>query len=125
MISPEMFEEFALPRLQKQCQRLDYTVYHLDGPGAIRHLDALLRIPELDAIQWEPGAGQPHVADPVWWESVWKKVYAAGKSAFLREPPLDSIEPFVREFGQVGTQVIAVAESEDQAKQILDESLEW
>ena len=36
--------------------------YHLDGPGAVVHLDALLEIPHMKAIQWVPGAGQPTAA---------------------------------------------------------------
>ena len=30
---------------------------HLDGPGATRHIDALLEVPELTAIQYVIGAG--------------------------------------------------------------------
>jgi 5-methyltetrahydrofolate--homocysteine methyltransferase len=51
MISPKMFEEFVLPRLQKQCRWLDHAINHLDGPGQIPHLDMLLDIEELDGVQ--------------------------------------------------------------------------
>jgi hypothetical protein len=30
---------------------VERTIYHLDGPDAIRHLDALLELPALDGIQ--------------------------------------------------------------------------
>ena len=43
-------------------------MYHLDGVGAIRHLDALLEIEELDAVQWTPGVGQPQGGDPCWYD---------------------------------------------------------
>lgn len=125
MISPAMYAEFVLPHLRSQCRRLDYTVYHLDGPDALRHLDAVLSIPELDALQWEPGAGNPHTGDKVWWDTVWKKVYAAGKSAFLHGVPAGEIEPFVKEFGQDGTLVIAHVHSEDEARRLMDGSLDW
>ena len=59
MISPIMLAEFVLSHLQEQCRRLEYSIYHLDGPGQILHLDYLLEIPELNGIQWVPGAGQP------------------------------------------------------------------
>jgi len=59
MISPAMFEEFVVPYLRIQCSRLDYSVYHLDGTDCIRHLGLLLKIEELDAIQWTPQYGRP------------------------------------------------------------------
>ena len=125
MISPDMFEEFVKPRIQKQCRRLDYTVYHLDGPDAIRHIDAVLSIPELNALQWTPGESHPHPGDKSWWEPVWEKVYSAGKSALVLGVPPDSVEPFVKEFGQNGTMIITETKTENQAQQLMDNSLNW
>ena len=76
MISPAMFEEFVLPEISALCNHLDYTIYHLDGPGAIQHLDALLRVPRLHGIQWVPGAG---AAPAVEWTDLLRKVQDAGK----------------------------------------------
>lgn len=77
MISESMFEEFVLPELKAE---IDYlggnTIYHLDGPGALKHLDALLEIPNLAGIQWVYGAGQPTAAH---WVNVLKKIQNAGK----------------------------------------------
>ncbi|WP_052881012.1 hypothetical protein [Kiritimatiella glycovorans] len=125
MISPDMYDEFVLPHIRRQCQRLDYAVYHLDGPDAIRHLDSVLTIPELNALQWEPGAGQPRTSDPVWWDRIWKKVYASGKSAFLHGAPIEQVEPFVKEFGTEGTLILTATEDEDTAKRLMDDSLNW
>ena len=57
MISSEMFERFALPSLAHEAAGLDASIYHLDGPGAVRHLEALCSLEPLDMIQWVPGAG--------------------------------------------------------------------
>ena len=57
MISTEMFEEIFVPGLAEECRFLDRSIYHLDGPGALRHLDTILAIPDLDALQFVPGAG--------------------------------------------------------------------
>ena len=57
MISTRMFEDVFLPGLVDECRFLDRSIYHLDGPGALRHLDSILAIPELDALQWVFGAG--------------------------------------------------------------------
>ena len=57
LISTPMYQEFFLEELINHINYLDYSIYHLDGPGAVKHLDMILDIPELDAIQWIPGAG--------------------------------------------------------------------
>jgi hypothetical protein len=76
MISEEMFREVFLPGLIEECRRLERSIYHLDGPGALRHLDALLDIAELDAVQWVAGAGNEGFTR---WIDVYKKIQAGGK----------------------------------------------
>lgn len=76
MISPAMFQDFFLPGLARECRFLDRSIFHLDGPGALRHLDALLAIPELDAIQWVFGAGNEGFHR---WVDVYRRIQAAGK----------------------------------------------
>ena len=58
MVSGEMFARFALPSLAHEVGGLDASIYHLDGVDAIRHLEALCSLEELDMIQWVPGAGK-------------------------------------------------------------------
>lgn len=77
MISPAMFEDVFLPGIRRECQFLDRSIYHLDGPGALRHLDAILSIPELDALQFVPGAGNEGFAR---WIPVYQRAQAAGKA---------------------------------------------
>jgi len=78
MISPAMFRDFALPILHRQAAGLDVAIYHLDGPGAIRHLDALCEIPNLNVIQWVPGAGHSHrVAD---WLDLYRRIQDHGRA---------------------------------------------
>lgn len=76
MIGREMFDEFVKPELVAACRRLANPFYHLDGQGALLHLDSLLSIPELKGIQWVPGAGAPDVTH---WPEVYRKIRAAGK----------------------------------------------
>jgi 5-methyltetrahydrofolate--homocysteine methyltransferase len=60
MISEEMFREFAIPCLQSEGNDADAFVYHLDGPGAIRHVPALCELDALDLVCYVPGQpGQP------------------------------------------------------------------
>lgn len=76
MISKALFDQVFLPGIRRECQFLDRSIYHLDGPGALRHLDSILAIPELDALQWVPGAGNQGYHK---WVGVYQRAQAAGK----------------------------------------------
>ena len=80
MISNEMFEDVFLQGIINECRFFDRSIYHLDGPGALRHLDSLLSIKELNAIQWVPGAGREGYEK---WIGVYKKIQDAGKGIQL------------------------------------------
>ncbi|MDP6449171.1 MAG: trimethylamine corrinoid protein 2 [Lentisphaeria bacterium] len=82
MMSPKQFTEFVQDSLRKQCRRLDNSLYHLDGPDAIKHVDALMEIEELDALQWTCGAGQPDGGSECWYP-IYEKVRTANKSLHI------------------------------------------
>ncbi len=84
MISPAMFREFALPHLTREFAGLDGGEYHLDGPGAIKHLEALCEIPDLDVVQWVPGDGPGQEMDWTW---LYEKIDALGKGQILGGNP--------------------------------------
>ena len=90
MISKRMFDELFLPGIERECRFYDRSLYHLDGPGALRHLDSLLAIPELHAIQWVFGAGNEGFHR---WVDVYRKVQSAGKGVQINcsYPELDMI----------------------------------
>ncbi|MHB0999683.1 MAG: hypothetical protein ACYC27_10605 [Armatimonadota bacterium] len=77
MISPEHSRKYLIPSLEYEISTLDTSVYHLDGPGQIVHVDDLVSIPGLNCIQWISGAGQPPA--PAWLELL-QKIQKAGKS---------------------------------------------
>lgn len=82
MISPAMFNEFVRPDLVDATRRIPRTIYHLDGPGQLAHLDDLLSIEKLDGIQWVPGAGQKPERE---WLEVYKRIHAAGKRIVIHQ----------------------------------------
>ena len=83
MLSPAHFREYVLPSLRRQTLKLDHTLYHLDGPDAIRHVPALMELERLDALQWTCGAGQPDGACPRWY-TIYDQVAAAGKGLWIQ-----------------------------------------
>ncbi|HOK56527.1 MAG TPA: hypothetical protein PKV21_04780 [bacterium] len=96
MISPEMFRKFALPYIEYETDFLDHSIFHLDGPGALKHLDDLLSIKKLNAIQWVEGAGnKPHI----YWIDLFKKIIKAGKSVVIYPRSFEEIKVFHKELG--------------------------
>ena len=80
MIGPDMFREFVLETLRRDTERIEDTIYHLDGIGQLAHLDMLLSLPKLKAVQWVPGDGKP---GPEMWPQVYEKISAAGKNVMI------------------------------------------
>jgi 5-methyltetrahydrofolate--homocysteine methyltransferase len=117
MISPQMFRDFVAPYLRRQCQRLDHTFYHLDGPGATGHLSALLEIPELGGIQWTPGAGAPGVQDAVWWP-MYHQIEKAGKRLFLLGMPPAAVPTIAAEFDSNLLLISTWAGTEEEARRL-------
>jgi 5-methyltetrahydrofolate--homocysteine methyltransferase len=82
MISPQMFERFVLPSLDRVSRDIGCAVYHLDGPEEIRHLDMILSLEHVHAIQWTPlpQGGKQYFNDKMSLE-VYRRAKAAGKKA--------------------------------------------
>lgn len=107
MISPQMFRDLVQPSLRLQCQNLDHSLYHLDGPDAIKHAPALMEIKELDAVQWISGAGKPDAGSADWYP-LFDQIIGAGKSLQIpvsKGGPQDwakSIQNLVKRYGATG-----------------------
>jgi 5-methyltetrahydrofolate--homocysteine methyltransferase len=80
MISPEMFREFELPRLRREAALLSAAEYHLDGPDAVRHLEAVAEVEEIGVIQWQPGAGEAASVD---WTPLHRQIDELGKGQVM------------------------------------------
>jgi len=120
MISPEMFGEFMVPVLKALTERLDYCMYHWDGPGAIPHHDHLLSIPKLTMLQWTPGAGAEPSMHKRWW-SLYHKTIDADKKLIVGGN-IDELKALKKEFGmKLKHFIISIqAESLSQADDILN-----
>ena len=123
MISVDDYRRFVQPFIREQCQKIDYTLYHLDGVGAIRHLDAILEIDELNAIQWTPGVGEPQGGSPKWYD-LYKKILAHGKSVMVCWVTLDELRPLLDNIGGEGVHIEMDFHNErevEQAMRIIEE----
>ena len=119
MISPDMFKQFVVPALSRQCAWLDNSLFHLDGPDCICHLPHLLEIEELDAVQWTPGSGQPGCLDPMWYE-LYKSVLDAGKSVQIMGAEMEEARRIFKLFGTKGIYMSVKVGSEAEANEIME-----
>ena len=123
MISVDDYRRFVQPFIREQCQKIDYTLYHLDGVGAMHHLDALLEIEELNAIQWTPGVGEPQGGSPKWYD-LYNRILAGGKSIMACWVTLDELKPLLDHIGGEGVHIEMDFHNErevEQAMRIVEE----
>jgi hypothetical protein len=117
MISPAMFREFVLKDLLAETSWLDRSIFHLDGPGALKHLDALLAIPRIRAIQWVPGEKIPRVPMTDW-VPLLQKMQAAGKALHLSVTP-EEVEPLMEALRPEGLLLSTRCGSEGEARNLV------
>jgi len=116
MISPEAFKEIFLPPLIETLYTVDHRIYHLDGPGALQHLEVLLALPDLHAIQWVPGAGHEAIQQ---WIPLIQRVQDAGKNIAVNVSP-DEVDLLLREVQPEGLFISTTCRSEGEARALLD-----
>ncbi|MFP4383641.1 MAG: hypothetical protein ACLFSE_06310 [Spirochaetia bacterium] len=124
MVSTDMFREFFLEGIREECRFYDRSIYHLDGPGALRHLDDLLAIPELDAIQWVPGAGNEGFTK---WIPIYKKIREAGKSVQVVHIEIDELPVLFENFRPQGIWLSSISgiDSRETAEAVLKRVAAW
>jgi hypothetical protein len=122
LISPAIFQEFAWPALQDEVVAMTHNIFHLDGKGVARHLDAILELPNVNAIQWVQGVGldQPILQ----WIPLIQKIQAAGKSVVV-DMAVAELEPFIDAVEPEGILLCLPSESEAEELAILARVARW
>lgn len=116
MISPQAFRDFVLEELREEAEHVDHAFYHLDGPGAIKHLDAILGIEAIDGIQWVPGSGASR--DPMDWIDLFRRVQAAGKKLLIYCPP-ERVTPLLASISKKGVCLSVSCSDQSSAEEVL------
>ncbi|MCM8817768.1 MAG: hypothetical protein NC913_09745 [Candidatus Omnitrophica bacterium] len=120
-ISPKMFEQIFLPAIERQTNFLDYCVYHVDGLGNFNHLDVLLELPKLQAIQILPGAGKP---SPLYFMDVLKKVQKKGKNLHISIQCFE-VQPALENLSARGLFISTSCKTEDDARRLIENTYKW
>ncbi|MDD3218795.1 MAG: trimethylamine corrinoid protein 2 [Lachnospiraceae bacterium] len=107
MLSSNYFKTFVLDSLKQATQPLDHVLYHLDGPDAIRHMDDLMTVEGIDALQWTSGDYGPDGTLPEW-DVIYDKARAAGKGLWVKvysgnfEDWIRNTDRIVKKYGSKG-----------------------
>ncbi len=107
LVSPRVIEEFYLPTLRKEVCAMTHNIYHLDGKGTLRHLDRILEVPQILAIQWVQGMGKDMPI--LQWMPLLRRIQAAGKSVVV-DLALDELEEFIAGMEPEGLYLCIAAE---------------
>ena len=125
MMSPEDFRKYIQPSLRSQSENVDHVLYHLDGPAAIKHMDALMEIEGIDALQWTSGDAGPDGTLPDW-DVIYYKAIAAGKSIWVKvysgefEDWIRNVDRIVNKYGSHSLFLLFPEMSMEQAAYLLD-----
>jgi hypothetical protein len=117
MLSTKQFEDIFLPPLIETMRTVKHRIYHLDGTVALQHLDLLLSVPEIHAIQWVPGAGREEILR---WVPLIRRIQQAGKSVLVYAEAKD-IPALLGEVSARGLCIGTSCASELEAHDLLDE----
>jgi len=114
-----MFREFVFPLIIEECKEFDRTIWHLDGPLELPHLDSLLSIRELDCIQWIPGEGNPDSGEECW-VPLYRKIQEKGKLLQIFVPP-EKVTKILGKIEQKGVAVATTCASRIEARRLIKE----
>ena len=114
IISQNMYSEPVHPALMLAIEYLDASVYHLDGPDALKHLDRILQIKKLKGVQWVYGAGAPSASH---WLHIIKKIQDAGKLVHIDVEP-GELEYMLQNIKPEGVLLRVNAASKKEAKEL-------
>lgn len=115
MISTEMFRDVFLDALEKNLEMLDYSIYHVDGISAFRHVDMLCELDRLNGLQILPGDGKP---SPLHFMDVLKKVQSAGKNLHITIPA-NEVGEALENLSSRGLFINTWCDTEEEAKAVI------
>jgi len=115
MFSKEMYQKFVLPELEEQMEWLEYPVYHFDGLEQEKHLEYILSLDKLKAVQWTHVAGQPSA---VHYLSILQRIQKAGKSLIVMTPSADVL-PLLEGLSAKGLYIHTETETKEEAEDLI------
>jgi hypothetical protein len=122
LISPRFFERFGLPVLQNEVKTMTHNVFHVDGRGVAKNMDAILSVPEVHAIQWVQGMGDDY---PIMqWVPFIKGLQSRGVPVVV-DLRVEDLEVFMAEMDPKGLFLWVATENGEEELEILKHVEKW
>jgi hypothetical protein len=122
LISPRLFQRFGLPILQKEVQTMTHNVFHVDGRGVAKHLEAILGVPDVHAVQWVQGVGNDY---PIMqWGPFIKDLQAKHKPVIV-DLSKEDLNDFISVMDPKGLFLWVATECEEEEIEILKRIEKW
>ena len=121
MIGTDHFEEFLAAPISEECRMCDYNIFHVDGEGVLKHLDRILSFPNVQVIQWVPGANHGTAKD---WIEVYQRCYRAGKSVQIAIT-YDDLEAVFKHLIPERTMLLYYASTREEADCVIKRIKRW
>jgi hypothetical protein len=122
LISPRQFRRFAMPALLAEVQHMTHNIFHVDGRGVAQHLDAILELPNVQALQWVQGVGDD--LPIMQWVPLIKRIQAAGKSVVVDLDPSE-LDAFMSAVQPEGIMLTMASVDEEQERTVLKRVTTW
>lgn len=122
LISPAFFQDFGFPLLKQEVKGMTHNIYHMDGKGVARHMDTILSVPEVHAIQWVQGVGYDY---PIMqWVSFIKELQAKNIPVVV-DLTKEDLDDFMEATDPEGLFLWIATETEDEELDILKRISKW
>ena len=122
MISSDQFEEFQMPALLEEVNTSENNIFHIDGIGVAKHLELILSLPNMNAVQWVQGDGE---TKPIMqWIPLLKRIREANKSIMVYLDP-GEVDSFIQAMPPQGILMSIVTNDDDLKKTIIKKLEKW
>jgi hypothetical protein len=101
---------------------MTHNIFHLDGKGVARHIDAILSVPEVHAIQWVQGVGDD--LPIMQWVPFIKEIQARGVPVIV-DLSKDELDEFMTAMEPEGLFLWVATETEEEELDLLKRVETW
>lgn len=122
LISPGFFRQFGLPILRTEVLTMSHNIFHVDGKGVARHLEAILSVPQVHALQWVQGVGDD--LPILQWLPFLKELQALGIPTIV-DLNKSELNTFMAEMEPQGLFLWIATENEEEELEILNRVTKW
>jgi hypothetical protein len=122
LISPKFFNEFGLPILRCEVRTMTHNIFHVDGKGVAKHLEAILSVPEVHALQWVQGVGDDL---PIRQWMPFLKELQAQRVPVIVDLNMNELDAFIAEMKPQGLFLWVSTDNEEEEIEILNRLNKW